>query len=450
MKIWDEFLTSLEKDFGKETVDKWLRTLCVVNFDAGNLYLNTNDAFQALWFEEHIRKIADVRFLSHSGRRIKIHLKSPKENALSPKKIETEEKAPLFSNSHVDPNHIFSNLIITKENRFPIQMLAEFCGYDLSTSSSSKKDTLEISDNPIFIYGKPGSGKTHLLSSVFNILSSQGFLVRFFDMNQFTDSLVKSIKSSQMAEFRNFCRSCDVLLVDNIEVLSNKKATQEEFFHTFNQYHMQRKPILLSSSSPPKDLKDIEERLISRFEWGLTLPIQPLKEISFKELLHKKLEVFKLNLDEKIQELILKTFDDPKALCDALESIYLKRCIEPSSYRHFQSITYIGSLIAPIQKRQEKEKITSDIVLHHVCRLFDRSKEDILGKSQRAENVLPRKLAMYLMKNKMHLSYVKIGKIFSKDHSTVMSSVEYIHKQIQEKNKDLCSKLSLLNQEIMK
>ena len=448
MKLWEEFLISLEKEFKKDTIDKWLRTLRISSFDACNLHLETKDAFQALWFEEHIRKKVEQRLFNNNGRKVKVHLVSPKpKSPQGDDPIKSIEK-PLFETATLHTFHTLKHWILTKDNIFSLQALAELVQYDLTTQTSSLKKLTNIACNPLLVCGEKGTGKTHLLEAIAYEFKAAHISVCYLDAQTFTDYLVKAIKSSKVQEFRKFCRESSALIIDNIDIFSNKRATQEEFFHTFNHYHTQGKPILLSSAHLPKDLKEIEARLISRFEWGLTLPLKPLCKTKQPKLLDLLLTSNKLTLSHEVQDHLLSQYQTPRALSQAVEMLHLKRCIEPSCVRFYEKLSYIENLLAPLTKKLKKEEITVDHVLRAVCKYFDRSKEELIGKSQRKENVHPRKIAMYLLKKHLYLSYVKIGRVFSKDHSTIITSVEFVRKKLEEKDSAFLSEVHKLKSEL--
>ncbi|MCH9630610.1 MAG: Chromosomal replication initiator protein DnaA [Chlamydiia bacterium] len=443
MKIWNDFLTLLEKDLGKDTVDNWLRTFAVISFDACNLYLETKDTFQALWFEEHVRKKAERSLFNNSGRRVKVHIKSPKEKIKKQAGDQQEPAQKLAVEAEpLNPNFTFENFITKSNNLFSFQVLSELC-------DSQKSARVPPAYNPLFLYGKKGCGKTHLLHAISERFIKCGMSVCFLHAQSFTEHLVRAIKQSQMHEFRKLCRSQDALLIDNVEIFGCKSATQEEFFHTFNHFHTRSKPIILTSNTPPKDLKDVEARLISRFEWGLNLPLKLLPEEDYSVLLLKKLKLFDLKLTKEIQDYLLETFDSPLSLSEAIEALHLKRCIEPTSYRNFSKKSYVIDLTRSLLNKYSRDKITPDRIVASVCRVFDQSKADLLGKSQAKQHVLPRKVAMYLMKKRIYLSYVKIGKYFSRDHSTAMSAVVGVEKELNKKNQELSSKISDLNKLLM-
>lgn len=435
MQSWFEFILSLEPEIGKDAVDKWLRTLKVEKFDACNLYLKAKDDFQIIWFEEHVRKKALAKLVNNNARQIKVHLFVEKKETPLKSFSFSENKSSLFAveNEKLQSLYTFENFLLAKENTFSLQVLSEVVGYDCAKGSYLSNYLYEAKDNPLFLQGPSASGKTHLLHALAHGFKKRGLKVCFLEASQFTEYLVKAIKSSQMNLFRAECRNADALLIDNIEVFACKNATQEEFFHTFNHYHTQNKPIILTSALSPKDMKEIEPRLISRFEWGLHLSLKTLPEEQMLMLLLKKIKLLDLSLTLEVQKHLIENLTDAKSLCLALETLHLKRYIDPKSAFSFKDLSYVHKLILPLIESSCANKITPDDILCAICERFDQKKEDLLGKSQSHEKVVPRKIAMYFLRKNLHLSYVKIGKIFSKDHSTVMASVESVETAIENK-----------------
>ena len=266
MQAWDEFLVRLEKELGTQTVEKWVRPLRVLRFDALNLYLETPDSFQIGWFEEHVRPLLREKFLNNNGGVIQVHLSSPhsshSQKIGSPSQIQQFAILP----NELNPEMSFENFLISAENKIALEILSggEF--------------------NPVFLYGPKGSGKTHLLMSYALEMEKKGKKVFYVRAETFTEHVVQAIRLGFMQSFRKTYREIDVLLVDDIHIFSRKSATQEEFFHTFNALHTAGKQILLSANIPPFKLSEIEARLISRFEWGISVP---LKVHEPQELLQK-------------------------------------------------------------------------------------------------------------------------------------------------------------------
>jgi len=221
MLAWQTFIQQQEKHLGKATVDSWLKSLTVVTFDSCNLYLLAKDPFHLSWFEEHIRPKLKG-FVNNNHRPIKVHIRV-NESAIEENK-EKKELITINSNT-LNPDFTFDTFVLAQENKIPYKLLLEECKNTTPTF------------NPIFLYGKSGCGKTHLLSAFANNLRDQGKKVFFVSGKTFTKHVVNAIRLGYMHDFRNTYRNVDCLIVEDIFFLENKKATHEEFFHTFNTLH---------------------------------------------------------------------------------------------------------------------------------------------------------------------------------------------------------------------
>lgn len=448
MQIWDHFLDELEKDFGKETVTKWLRSLEVLRFDAANLHLRANDSFQALWFEEHIRQRAQTELCTASGKPIKIKLDIV-EQKKSEQLSQTSHLATMqFALDPIDPLQTFENFILTQENFLSFQILSELVGYDAS-SQIYDSDVAQIGlYNPIFLYGESGCGKTHLLSSVTLAMQKQQIQVLYVKAETFTEHMIKAMRMGQMAPFRATYRNSDVFIIDNIEHFANKTATQEEFFHTFNHYHTAGKQIILASQLSPKKLEKIEPRLISRFEWGILLSMQSLPQEKLSLFLLKKIGQLNLFLTKELKEYLTHAFTKPAKLAKALELLSYKAHLDKEDKK--TPILQLEEAKTMLQAltHQSQSEISQESILEAVCETFELEQEEVLGKAQTKDVVLPRQLAMYMLRHKLKMPYLKIGKVFSRDHSTVISSVKLMTQKIKTKDSALISKLDVLEKKL--
>jgi len=441
MRAWEEFLAQLEKELGSETVKKWLRPLKIVRFDACNLYLEANDSFKALWFEEHVRPKANSKLLNNNQKQIKVHLSV----AISAEKKEkTVKKSPplpatpppfklIFDD--IDNGSRFDNFVTCQGNLLAYKLLCEACGYN------PQSDSLSLTFNPIYLFGRGGTGKTHLMMAAANALKQRGHRVIYVRAETFTEHVVSAIRTGEMQTFRKAYRNVDALLIDDIEVFSRKAATQEELFHTFNTLHTEGKQIILSGTSAPQELKLIEPRLISRFEWGIVIPIQSLGKEGMRDILMRRAEKATFPLQEKVIEFLLETFSSStKALIRAFEALVLRTHLNqglghsatsPLSYSAVKQI--LGDLI----QEEEKAVLTPGKIIRTVAEFYGIKVDDILSKSQSRECALPRQIAMHLCREELNLPYMKIGDIFARDHSTVMASVKQIQKGIESKNLEI-------------
>ncbi len=440
MQAWEQFLQQQETELGAETVQKWLRSLKVQRFDACNLYLEAKDSFQALWFEEHIRGKAQAKLVNGNNKRIKIHLTvantspNPKKNRV-PNKKSKEAKPAAFQLTfdELDPNCLFQHFVVSPDNQLTHKFLCELAG--LSIPATTSLGTF----NPIYLYGPTGCGKTHLLMSLTQTFRAQGLRSIYVRAELFTDHVVTAIRAGEMSTFRQAYRNTDVLLVDDIHVFSRKGATQEEFFHTFNTLHLEGKQIILTANCAPQELQLIEPRLVSRFEWGIVLPLKQLvTPEDLKHLLQAKSQALHFFLPSKVLDFLLETFtSNPKALIKAFEALALRLHLDPHHTLQNLTLTAAKTLLSDLLIEEQKSALTSPKIIQAVAEHYGIRLEDILGKSQTRECALPRQLAMHLCREKLKMPFMKIGDLFSRDHSTVMASVKYIQKSLEEDHRDI-------------
>ncbi len=434
MKEWKEFILSQEKILGKSTIDKWLSSLKIIKFDACNLYLEAKDSFQITWFEEHIRPKIKKSLVNNNNHPIKVFIShsnfQKKEKKLKDIPISFE-----INEDVIQPHKKFSSFISEESNLMAYKLLNELTADDGISLASY---------NPIFLFGKKGVGKTHLLMATATALKEKELKTFYVSAQSFTDHVVQAIRLGHMKYFRQTYRQIDVLLVDDVDIFSNKNATQEEFFHTFNTLHTNSCQIILASDLPPTQLTGIEPRLISRFDWGISIKIEKLNEKSYKQAIYQKAKLFDLDFtDQQLDFFKINFPNNLEKIQQALEALVLRLHLNPINEE--LTSTRLEILLHDLIKKEEKIKLTPEILIKHIATHFDLSSEDILGKSQTKECVIPRQLAMFLCRNRLNLTYTKIGKIFQKDHSTVISSVKNISKELGSKK----NKISFLLQEIL-
>lgn len=440
MKAWEHLLSDLEDELGSSIADRWLKSLKVIRFDAANLYLEACDPLHAAWFEEHIRPRLKKRgFLNENHRPVKIHLSTsyksrefdknfggkptqPKTDSSSSLGIETANSKKsqavfpsltfTFRQDALDPACKLNNFVVFPGNAIAHKLLCEWA------------DTKASPFNPIFLYGKIGSGKTHLLMGAAHCLSAAGKKCLFVTADTFTEHVVQAIRSSRMQEFRKIYRDLDVLLIDNIDQIARRTATQEEFFHTFNTLHTLGKQIVLSSIAPPSKLSEIESRLISRFEWGIAIG---LEKADGRQILQNKARQWNLSINEELITFLLERFPSNPVL--ALQALALRIHAEKVI-----SIDLAKRLLVDLLRKEEARAITPEKVVKALSAHFGIKASDLVGKSQMREFAFARQTAMYFCREILKMSFQAIGQFFGRDHSTVMTSVKQIQKGIDEKN----------------
>jgi chromosomal replication initiator protein len=453
MQAWEQFLTALESDLGAETVNKWLRTLKIVHYDAGNLYLEASDSFQISWFEEHVREKAKKKLVNNNFNPIKIHISSLEIETQTPsfKSSKHQYSAPLKSEFNLlrdllDPHALFSHFVTCPSNQMSLECLKSIC-----CSSLQQKNPISLAQfNPVYIYGPSGCGKSHLLMAACNELNQSSIKACYVKMETFTENVVSAIRSGNMQEFRSSYRNIDVLIVDDVHILAKKTATQEEFFHTFNTLHTLGKQIILSSNCSAQNLQDIEPRLTSRFEWGLPLHILPYQNEEVIAIINKKLYLLDFPLQNEVIEHIAQIFSHHlKSVHKAIDALILRLHTSKASIKseHIK-VNDVDTMLKDLIDAAKIAVLNPSKIVQAVAEIFGIKSSDILGKSQSHDCSFPRQIAMYLCRQNIKMPFTQIGQFFQRDHSTVISSVSCIKEKIENKDVDLCATLSKLQKKM--
>lgn len=402
MKQWEDFLGSVASEIGSEAMEKWVKPLKVVHFDAGNLYLEACDSFQLHWFEEHLR--AKVRLLLHNNnqRPIKVHV------SLGPAPPEKKRWKPVLNlvSDSLKGNCRFDNYFPGKTNQVHFSLL----------QAALEKPTY----NPIYLQGSEGVGKSHLLMASAFFLNSQNKRCFYVKAGTLTHHIVAAIRSSSMQKLRDIYRKHDVLLLDNVDELADRSATQEELFHTFNTLHTAGKQIILAGRKSPAEMEGIEPRLTSRFEWGLLLPFYPLTTPELQAWLAQQSPGA---LPPDVISFLLEQLPSLPSLLRALEIYKSKGPMTLDSAKKW---------IEPLLDIWKKKQLTPEKIVQTTAEHFEMGSSDILGRSQNQDCSLPRQIAMSLCRELLKMPFVKIADFFSRDHSTVMTSIKTLEKKMGE------------------
>lgn len=357
-------------------------------------------------------KKCEIQIIEKSEENEKVNIIEKQENITS-----TEN----YNNSSLNPNYTFDNFVVGDSNKFA------------HAAAIAVSENLATTYNPLFIYGGVGLGKTHLMHAIGNkaIQKNSNIKVLYVTSEKFINELVMSIKdvNYKVEFFRNKYRSIDILLIDDIQFLGNKKMGQEELFNTFNELHSKGKQIVISSDKPPKEMEDFEERLKARFNWGILADISMPDYETRLAIIKKKVQTENIIIDDYILSLIATKIDSNiRDLEGALNKI-----IAYSSFTHSPITIEIAEKAINDIVLQKEKTISSEYIQEIVSKYFNIDKKDLISSKKSKDITYPRQIAMYLCRTVAQMALPPIGKDFgNRDHTTVMHAVNKIEKEIKE------------------
>jgi chromosomal replication initiator protein len=423
--LWSALQKQLQQELDPEEFATWFLPLKVRAEGKDRLILVAPNSRFLHTLEESYRPTVD-RALSGLQASFEVHFSLEEEDG---QEVSTDE---ILTPSHFNPKYLFKTFVVGKSNEFA------------HAAAKAVAENPSHSYNPLFLYGGVGLGKTHLLHAIgHEILRSKPHLrVLYLAAEQFVNELINSIRFDRMPAFRERYRTIDVLMIDDVQFIANKERTQEEFFHTFNTLYTSQKQIILSSDSSPRNIPTLEERLRSRFEWGLIADIQPPDLETKVAILQRKAYLEDVGLPDEVAEFIAQQV---KSNIRELEGL-LTRVIAFSSLTDKPLSAALARETLKDILPEEGKKPNANEIIKAVARHYHLKIPEIKSKSNSQQVVFPRKIAMYLLRHLSELSYPEIGKLFNdKHHSTVMYSVRDIEER-RAKDTDLDRVLQGLEQ----
>jgi len=339
----------------------------------------------------------------------------------SEKKVDSEDDLSQYVNKTLNPKYTFETFVVGNNNRFA------------HAAALAVGDSPGEAYNPLFLYGGVGLGKTHLMHAIGNriLQKNRKANVLYVTSEKFTNQLINAIKDFKNETFRNKYRNIDVLLIDDIQFIGGKDRVQEEFFHTFNTLHEEGKQIIISSDKAPKDIPLLEDRLKSRFEWGLLADLSNPDYETRLAILRKKAQDENIIVDDHILSNIANKIDSN---IRELEGVFNKIVAIASLNNERISIELAEKTINEFKQQSEKV-ISAEFIKETVAKYFNVNKDDLVSDKRSNDITFPRQIAMYLCREVANLSFPKIGDEFGKrDHSTVMHAFKKIEKEIKDKN----------------
>ena len=283
--------------------------------------------------------------------------------------------------------------------------------------------------NPLFIYGPSGIGKTHLLYAITNEFKRKrpDIKVIYIKSEDFTNQMIDCMARRTMNEFREKYRSCDILMIDDIQFIAGKVSTQEEFFHTFNALHEDGKQIILTSDKPPREIKTLEDRLITRFEWGLIADIQPPDHELRMAIIKKKADQVGIEISDEVLEFLAENL---RSNIRQIEGAVRKLSAIGFVYGKVITMDVARGCIDELLGGAEPVNVTVDKIFTAVYKKYGIKKEDILGERRTKDIAQARHIAIYLIRNITDMSFPGIGKILNRNHTTIISSIDTVEKKI--------------------
>ncbi len=412
---WKAAQGQLQLEMPKAAYDTWVRDARYFSFEDGTYIISVNNAYARDWLESRLSSTI-VRILTGiMNRTVEVRFivwqeEDAQELIENRPEIERGEESLQLNNQTLNSRYTFHNFVVGASNRLA------------HAASMAVAENPAQAYNPLFIYGGVGLGKTHLLHAIGNFSAADGLQVLYVSSEEFTNDLITAIRTHTTQAFREKYRRIDILMIDDIQFIAGKESTQEEFFHTFNTLHGQDKQIVISSDRPPKALITLEERLLSRFEWGLTADLQPPDFETRIAILRSKADRAGRKVPDEVIEVIARRVQSNiRELEGALTRVVA--FVDLSELPLTPKIVEIA--LADLLPR--RSDVEPDEVLKSVADAFDVEVDRMLSRDRSRAVALPRQIVMYLLREESNISLPMIGETLGgRDHTTVMYGCDKI------------------------
>jgi len=451
-QLWQAALGELELLISKANFTTWFKNTFILSAEGDRVVIGIPNGFTKAWLETKYhpsiikalqnalgRPITTVEYRVEAKQRVASQVQAAIFPEQVEKKAEVREKNVIQPTKEapggLDPRYTLDTYIVGKGNELAY------------AAAKAVAEQPGEAYNPLFFYGGVGLGKTHLMQAIGNTIlaKNKGKKIVYLSSEKFTNEFIQAVSHGNADKFKNFYRSVDVLMIDDIQFLSGKEGTQEEFFHTFNTLHQAQKQIIITSDRPPKSIPALEARLVSRFEWGMVADISQPDLETRTAILEAKCREKNYALDEKIIQYIASIVQsNVRELEGALNRIVAFHNLNNT----VPTLDSTKSLLSALAQSPKRGGITPKQVVSIVAQFFDVAVEDLIGISRKKELVEPRQIAMYLLREELHASFPAIGQeLGGRDHTTAMHACTKIAAHA-EKNEKLKQDLALLKQRL--
>ncbi len=450
-EIWQLTLEELSKELNKPSFETWFNLTKPVSLENRCLVIEVPNDFTKEWFETRYRNqiINALKEITSEEHRVNFVISSEFQDNRDAEPLSEEYNHSSDFTSHKKEDEHLKNKYISSFNpRYTFDtFVVGACNRLSHAASLAVAESPARAYNPLFIYGGVGLGKTHLLHAIgqYSLINHDFTRVFYFSSEKFTNEFINAIRDNKTLDFRNKYRNMDILLIDDIQFLAGKEQTQEEFFHTFNALHDNNKQIIISSDRPPKEIPTLEDRLRSRFEWGLITDLQTPDLETRTAILKKKALSDGMDIpDEVLHYIASKVITNIRELEGALIRIVAYASLSESPVTLELTEAALQDIIFTRQKN-----ITVKTVIDITAENFNLKPEDVLSKKRTQDIAMTRQVAMYLCRMLTDLSLPKIGEEFGgRDHTTVLHAFKKIDTLIN-KNSDFKNRLEMIKNNIL-
>ncbi len=426
LEKWEEILRTVKEEHELTDISftYWLKPLSVCNIEGSKLYiLVPSEDVGINYITKKYKLPIKVAIAEITGIDYDLEFISPEQaDRFKSRKSKNSSFTQSTEKSNLNTNYTFESFVVGNNNKFA------------HAASLAVAESPGEVYNPLYIYGGPGLGKTHLMQSIGHFILQQQpeKKVIYVTSEQFTNEVIDSIRNgnaSAMTKLRDKYRTVDVLMIDDVQFIIGKESTQEEFFHTFNVLHSARKQIILSSDKPPKDMETLEERIRSRFEWGLLADIGYPDYETRMAILRRKEEIDGFHLDDEVLDYIaINIKSNIRELEGALNKLIAFSNLEDTVITMDVAVRELQNIISP----DKPKEITPQLVIEIVAEHFNISTDQMISKNRSSEIAKPRQIAMYLCKNMTSAQLETIGALLGgRDHSTIIHGIKKITEEYQ-------------------
>jgi len=439
MEVWQRFLTIIKKNINSQSYRTWFKPIVPVKLERQALTVQIPSQFFYEWLEEHYSNLIESSLkevLGENGKLVYSVVMNNNSDIIPYASIQKKKFSSTPDNvTQLNPRYTFDNFVVGSSNQFANAA-------SLAVAEAPGKTNF----NPLLVYGGVGLGKTHLIQAIGNYSKQLGKIkkILYVSSEKFTIDFINSISNNKTTEFSSIYRNVDLLLVDDIQFFIDKERTQEEFFHTFNTLHQKGKQIVLSSDRAPKEHKGLEERLVSRFQWGLVVDIQLPDLETRMAILKKKADEDSVEIPAEVTHFIASHITSN---IRELEGALIKLLAFSSLNGKEITMELAKNVLKDIIRYQTKQ-ISIDKIQHVVSLYYNLSENILKSKTRKQEAVVARQIAMYLVKKMTQNTLKTIGLHFGgRDHSTVVHAINEVQ-SLMERESSVRDSLDVLEKRI--